>query len=87
MTSLNSYFPSAIHFVKFLICRYGWRESIWKWLPSVPGGSISVIDSKGDWEHAGDAKILIVSYDFIQKKKEELDHLKVVIFVSKNYRL
>ncbi|CAG7838280.1 unnamed protein product [Allacma fusca] len=59
--------------------RYGWRDSIWQWLPSVPGGSICVVESKQDY--IIDAKVIILSYDLLQRRAEEppIKLCKVVI--------
>ncbi|CAL8110477.1 unnamed protein product [Orchesella dallaii] len=57
--------------------RYAWRDSIWKWLPTVSAASISIIESGRDLIDF--AEILITSYDLLQKRSSEFSHCGVLI--------
>ena len=54
---------------------------MWNWLPSVPAGSVVVVESKQDY--ICDAKVLILSYDLLQRRAEEppVKNCKVIIMV------
>ncbi|OXA46685.1 SWI/SNF-related matrix-associated actin-dependent regulator of chromatin subfamily A-like protein 1 [Folsomia candida] len=57
--------------------RYKWRESIFQWLPTIPGGSITILETGKDTFKS--SKVVIVSYDLLQRRHEEFSGFKVVI--------
>jgi len=62
--------------------RYSWMDSILKWLPSVNGGSISVVETQRDIIQY--AKVIIMSYDLLRERCNEppIKKCGVVILVS-----
>ena len=68
--------PSSMRFVieDFEISRvqirFAWKEAVLKWLPSVGPLDVSVITTGND--SIGESLVVILSYDLVKKKKDEL---------------
>jgi len=69
---LASYYRQA--WPVLIICpssvRFAWEEAITRWLPSVDKEDVTVITKGKDYVGAG--KFIIVSYDLVSKKNEDL---------------
>ena len=50
--------------------RFAWEAAVLKWLPAVGPQDVSVITTGKDF--IGDSLVVILSYDLVKKKKEEL---------------
>ena len=53
-----------------MLIRFAWEAAVLKWLPSVGPLDVSVITTGKDF--IGESLVVILSYDLVKKKKEEL---------------
>lgn len=52
--------------------RFAWRSAVIRWLPSVPEEDVMVVTSGKDDLETGSPRIIIISYDLLNRKQEEL---------------